>query len=386
MHFKPSLISALLGFALVTGSAHAQLSESLRREGEDAVRRGIQWLQTKQQPGGYWSSPEWPALTAFPVWAMALSDPYRDSEAVDKGVTYILGHVQDNGGIYVEPKIEFKGGGKSNYNTAICMVALHLTGREDVRPAVLKARKFVAASQHLGGDVYHGGFGYDADTKRAYADLSNTYIAMEGMALTEDAEDFRSEGEPARIDKEAAEEFISSIQNREESNDADWVATDEANEGGFAYHPRESKAGTFEGDDGTVKFRSFGSMTYAGLLALIYADVDRSDPRIKSAVDWALQHWTLEENPGMGNQGLFYFYNVLSKALAVYGQDVLEQDDGTKINWRERLVRKLVSLQKIDDNGNGYWQNEENRFWESDPVLVTGYSLIALQVALREAE
>ncbi len=376
---------SLVVSALLLGSfAQAQLSESVRREGEDAVRRSLKWMEGKQKPGGYWSSPEWPALTGFVVWSMAMSEEYRESEALNDGVTYLKSHVQENGGIYVAPKIDFKGGGKSNYNTAISMVALHLTGREDVREIVLNARNFVAAGQHLGGDVYYGGFGYDASTERAYADLSNTYIAIEALEITEDAEDFRTQGEKAAIDKKAAEEFISKIQNRKESNDAEWVSEAPENKGGFAYHPEESKAGTIKSDDGTVYFRSFGSMTYAGLLSLIYADVDRNDPRIKSAIDWTTRHWTLDENPGMGSQGYFYFLNVLSKALAVYGQDQLVAEDGSKINWRQELVKKLVTMQKIDEDGNGYWVNEENRFWEADPVLVTGYTLIALQVALQE--
>jgi squalene-hopene/tetraprenyl-beta-curcumene cyclase len=368
---------------LVFGPVRAELSESLRREGEDAVRRGVQWLQEQQKPAGYWSSPEWPALSGLAVWALSLSEPYRESESVAKGITYLMSNVQEDGGIYVKPKIEFKGGGKSNYNTAICMVALHLTGREDLRPTVLRARKFVAAGQHLGGDVYHGGFGYDADTERAYADLSNTYIAMEGMALTENAEDFRTSGEPAALDKEAAAAFVSRIQNRKESNDAEWVSDGPQDKGGFAYHPEESKAGTLTADDGTVTFRSFGSMTYAGLLSLIYADVDRSDPRIQSAFKWAARHWSLEENPGMEQQGLYYFYNVLSKALSVYGEEEIETADGGIIHWRQAFVQKLVNLQKIDENGNGYWVNPENRFWEGDPTLVTAYTLIALQVALQ---
>jgi len=381
---KTKSICLALSALFLSSFSHAQLSESVRREGEDAVRKGLQWLETKQKPGGFWSSPEWPALTGFAVWSMALDDDYRESDAVAMGVEYIKSHVQENGGIYVVPKLEFKGGGKSNYNTAISMVALHLTGREDVRPIVLRARNFVAAGQHLGGDVYYGGFGYDASTERAYADLSNTYVAMEALALTEDVEDFRTEGEKAEINKQAAEEFISKIQNRKESNDADWVADDPENKGGFAYHPEETKAGTINADDGTVYFRSFGSMTYAGMLSLIYADVDRNDPRIKSAMDWSTRHWSLDENPGMDAQGLFYFYNVLSKALAVFGENQLIAEDGTQINWRQEFVTKLVSMQRIDENGKGYWVNDENRFWEADPVLVTGYTLIALQIALQE--
>jgi len=362
----------------------AEIPESIRREGEDAVRRGMQWLMEKQKPAGYWSSPEWPAITGLALWSISLSEETRNSEHVDKAVTYLKSNAKESGGIYVEPKIQFKGGGKSNYNTAICMVALHLTGREDVRPLVLKARNFVAAGQHLGGDVYHGGFGYDATSKRPYADLSNHYVATEALALTENAEDFRTTGEKAEFDKEAAAAFVSRIQNRKESNPLPGVSDHPDDRGGFAYNPVSSFAGTRTDEEGRVMLRSFGSMTYAGLLSLIYADVERDDPRVKSAFEWAVRHWTLEENPGMGQQGLYYFYNVMSKAMAVYGEEEFETADGEAVNWREAFIKQLVSLQKIDEDGKGYWINKENRFWEGDPVLVTAYSLIALQVALQE--
>jgi squalene-hopene/tetraprenyl-beta-curcumene cyclase len=86
----------------------------------------------------------------------------------------------------------------------------------------------------------------------------------------------------------------------------------------------------------------------------------------------------------MGLQGLFYFYHTLSKAMAAYGQDVLTLTDGRQVNWRNDLVKRLISLQKVDPNGTGYWVNSEGRWWEADPVLVTSYSLLALQIALGE--
>ena len=136
-------------------------------------------------------------------------------------------------------------------------------------------------------------------------------------------------------------------------------------------------------EDGTVRFRSYGSMTYAGLLSLIYSEVTRDDPRVQSAFSWAARNWTLDENPGMGQEGLFYFYNILSKSLAAYGQNQIPLKDGRQIAWRNELIKKLVGLQKIDPKtGAGYWVNEQNRWWEADPVLVTSYSLLALEIAL----
>ena len=53
------------------------------------------------------------------------------------------------------------------------------------------------------------------------------------------------------------------------------------------------------------------------------------------------------------------------------------------VNWRAELVKKLIGMQKIEAaTGGGYWVNTENRWMEADPVLVTAYTLIALETAL----
>ena len=366
-------------FSLNTVS-HAEISQSLQNEYDAAVQRGIDWLLAKQQEDGHWSSAEYPALTGLAMWTVALHQP-NQKEVLKKGADFILSCTHENGAIYVEPKEERKGGGLASYNTALCISALNALGDPAYNETILKGRSFIADSQHLGSDVYRGGMGYDASTKRAYADLSNSYIAYEAMRLTENVEDFRKDGEKkADLDWKAAQAFVSRIQNRPESNPASW-ATDAPNEhGGFAYHPEESKAGTFTNAEGVVKFHSYGSMTYAGLLSFIYAEVDKTDPRVTSAFSWATKHWSLEENPGMGKQGLYYFYNVLSKGLAAFGKESFTAKE-KELHWREVIIKKLISLQKIDANGKGYWSNENSRWFEADPVLVTSYTLIALHIA-----
>ena len=54
-------------------------------------------------------------------------------------------------------------------------------------------------------------------------------------------------------------------------------------------------------------------MSYAGLLSYIYADLSKSDPRVTAAVDWLKGHYSVDENPGMGADGLFYYYQVMAK-------------------------------------------------------------------------
>jgi len=159
-------------------------------------------------------------------------------------------------------------------------------------------------------------------------------------------------------------------------NTNSWASEDADNEGGFAYSPGAGASTT--NADGKVTLRSYGSMTYAGLLALIYAQVDAQDARVRSAKDWASRHWSLDENPGMGQEGLYYFFNVLAKSLAAAGDDTLALPDGRTVAWREEVVRQLIALQKPD----GFWVNENNRWWEADPNLVTAYVLLALATAM----
>jgi squalene-hopene/tetraprenyl-beta-curcumene cyclase len=115
-------------------------------------------------------------------------------------------------------------------------------------------------------------------------------------------------------------------------------------------------------------------MTYAGLKSMLYAGVDADDPRVKAAVEWAKQHYTLAENPGMGEAGLYYYFHTFAKALATMGEPTLTDEEGVEHDWRQELVDELASRQQPD----GSWVNETERWLESDPNLVTGYVLLAL--------
>jgi squalene-hopene/tetraprenyl-beta-curcumene cyclase len=376
-----SLLSTNLAFAaepapLITKQAvGGKIDLSTTKEAEAALNRGLDWLAAQQKEDGSWSEANFPALTALPLWAFSMSHHPKKAEITAKAAKFIMSNVQADGGIY--RKLPGKGGGLSHYNTALCMIALHSLNDPQYTPTVLKARKFIAAGQHFGNDVYEGGMGYDSDTGRNYTDLSDSVIAYESMRLTQSVEDLRDKSEAhVDLDWAAAVRYLDRLQNKASS-------TNDDNAGGFIYRPDESKAGSTTNKEGVVVFRSYGSMTYAGLLSLIYADVNKNDPRVQSAFDWAAKHWTLDENPGMGDQGLYYFYGVLSKALAAYGRDSIPTKDNSQIMWRDALAKKLIGLQKVDSKtGHGFWVNNNNRFWEANDVLVTSYTLLALEITM----
>lgn len=352
------------------------LGTSVMNEARAAINRSLDWMIKNQKKSGAWSDEAYPALTALPLWAFANSKHPAKDEALNRAIAFIRTKVQQDGGIYHKIKGQ-EAGGLSNYNTAICMTALHATRRQDLVRIVQNARKFVAGSQHVGSDVYRGGFGYDRSTGRTYTDGVNSLITAEGMMLTSDVEDLRDKVEGrVDIDWKALQEYAERLQNPASSG--------ENEQGGFIYSHHDikgPKAGITTNKAGRVVFRSYGSMTYAGMLMLLYAKVPRDDPRIRSAFDWTTKHWSLEENPGMGAQGVFFFYSVLTKALSAYGQDAIVVQEGRRINWRNEVVKKLLSLHKIEPDGTGYWVNSTGRFWEANPVLATAYALQTLQIA-----
>jgi squalene-hopene/tetraprenyl-beta-curcumene cyclase len=121
--------------------------------------------------------------------------------------------------------------------------------------------------------------------------------------------------------------------------------------------------------------RSYGAMTYAGLKSMIYAGLTDSDPRVKAAFGWIRSHYTVTENPGMGVQGLYYYYDTFSKTLDVLKIKEFEDAQHEKHDWRKDLATQLFSAQQP----NGSWVNPKGRWFEGDPNLATAYALRALK-------
>ncbi|MEK7487202.1 MAG: hypothetical protein AABZ60_22965, partial [Planctomycetota bacterium] len=173
--------------------------------------------------------------------------------------------------------------------------------------------------------------------------------------------------------------FLERCQHQSEYNDQDWASDLPEERGGFVYYPGNSKAGSTTLPNGKILHHSYGSMTYVGIKSMIYATVDKNDPRITAAMEWLQNHYSVEMNPGMGLQGLYYYYHTFAKALCVYGTETIKSADGEHF-WRKDLSEKLMQVQKED----GHWINEEPRWFESEPTLVTCYSLLALRLCYKE--
>lgn len=347
---------------------------SLTIESKGNYAKGIAYLKSQQQEEGHWGDPNIPAITALALTA-ALRDPSYDhgQELPDwlaKGYKFIRSNQKTDGGIY--------GKGLATYNTSLSIMALLALDNEADRDLIIKARTFLINQQTDWGnkgetdDVFDGGIGYGGTY--AHSDMSNTYLALEALYHSRKLVKNEIGEKHAELDWEGALQFVSRCQNLPETNDQNFASDDTENKGGFIYFPGSSKAGESELADGGTALRSYGSMSYAGLLSLIYADLEEDDPRLESVLDWIGRNYTLDENPGLGQQGLYYYYQTIAKSLAAANVEMLEIEGDKVADWRRELTTRLLTSQRED----GSWINENSRWWENDPVLVTSYALISL--------
>ena len=296
---------------------------------------------------------------------------------IKKSYAFILSCARTDGGIHQSNLV--------TYNTSISMMALLAADKKEYEPILRKARNFLIGLQGDFGakgqldDVFDGGIGYGS--KYQHSDMANTLAALEALYYSQHLVNDKNFAEAKDLNWEAAIHFIQNCQNLPSYNKESWVSDDPRNKGGFVYYPGQSMAGAeTNAATGKVALRSYGSISYAGMLSYIYAKLKRDDPRVLAVFEWLRKNYTIEENPGMGPQGLFYYFHTMTKALTSYGVADLELIDGRGINWRRDLAMKLINLQQRD----GSWSNENGRWWEKDPSLVTAYAVLSLEMIHRD--
>ncbi len=345
-------------------NANAAESGPDAREVKALVEKAHAYLQKHQETNGGFS-PKFagPGVSAI-IAAALLRNGYGPDDPVVAGtLAYLEKSAKKDGGIYDK--------GFANYTTSVALMALTEANKDGKYDAVIKnAARFLKGLQFVesGDDVRAGGVDYG--DRKGRPDLSNTTYFLDALLAAGVPKD-----DPA---VQRALKFVSRCQNLPgETNDQPFAKkTSEDDKGGLTYVPLvedESKYKTAAGG-----LRSLGAMTYGGLKTFLYAGVSKDDPRVQGAVGWIRKHYTLEENPGMKQAGLYYYYHTFAKALAALGEDPFEDARGVKHAWRTELFEALQKRQKPD----GSFINVGDRaFGEADPNLATGFALLALSYA-----
>jgi squalene-hopene/tetraprenyl-beta-curcumene cyclase len=386
--------------AIFTGTARAADPEH-QKKAEAMLEKAIAWLRAQQGPDGGWSVPKegpvYPAITALVLNGMLMQPGIDEKDpAVRTGVAFLLKYRQPDGGIYdrILP----------SYNTSIVLSALARVGTPEAKAAIKPAQDFLRSLQFGEGAAvdgpfaketgrvekahpFYGGMGYGRSGR---PDLSNLSMFLQGM------HDSGVPGDDPAFQRALI--FLARVQMLDPVNDQPYA--DGSTQGGFIYSTSESKdnigsgqsmAGTIEEslDDGSKvsRLRAYGSMTYSGFKSYLYANLPRDDPRVSAALDWIRRNYTLKENPGVGTDGLYYYFVTFARALHALGEPTITllppvgtaARTVTPRDWANDLIDRLAELQ----NDDGSFKSVDDRWLENNSVLITSYAVLALQHAIR---
>lgn len=374
---RKQLATILLLAASVMSVSTAQAADKSQ---SDVEKKAIEFLLSKQEANGAWMPQVGPAVTAMIAESLLRAGYKADSPQVAKAVAFVESCRKPDGGYYASTHV--------TYNTALSLNLLAALPSYD-KQKITETQKFLKSILSLEGKTddknqpitkdhaWYGGAGY-AGTGAKRPDLSNTHFTLEAL---------RNSGVPTSDPAvQAMLTYVTHCQANSETNPMPWAKNQTS--GGMIYstewnEPHKmygaSKAPDSADRAGNAILTAYGSMTYAGLKSFIYAGLTPDDPRVKAALGWVTQNWTLETNPGLGSdQGLFYYYHTFAKALTVLGQDTVTDVKGVKHDWRAELVTALKRRQKEDGS---FINTAEERWMEGNPVLATTYVVMALTEA-----
>jgi squalene-hopene/tetraprenyl-beta-curcumene cyclase len=282
--------------------------------------------------------------------------PVAQMPVVGKTLDALAKLAKPDGGIY-ENQIP-------HYITAVSMMAFAAGGRAQDKPLIEKGRRYLA--EHLldegegvsKSDKFYGGMGYGGTSDGGRADIISLEYGLRAM------KDGGLDANDPAWQKALA--FLQRTQNNSETNDQKWAA----NDGGFIYYPGYSQASATG---------SYGSATYAGLMSYSWANLRKTDDRVQAVLKWIRNNYTVDENPGIGQKTLYYYYMVFAKALQAINEPVIVDAKGQRHNWRDDLARKLISLQHRE----GYWVNTDTAEMQDNKVLVTAFTMMAAEAVLQ---
>ena len=364
--FLPGLCALLLPLAALAqqtapapraAAAAAALSAQTRQKLLDSLQRGAAFLKSTQKADGTWENhPGITAMVATALLAQPGASKADQLATVGKTLDYLRSLAKPDGGIYVKDI--------PHYITATALMTLATAGQPQDRATIEKARRYLA--DHLldegegvkPGDKFYGGMGYGGTSDGGRADIISLEYGLRamkesGLAVNDEA-------------WKKALVFLQRTQNNSETNDQGFAA----NDGGFIYYPGYSQAG---------ETRSYGSATYAGIMSYSWSNVKKTDPRVQAVMKWVRDNYTVDENPGIGQKTVYYYYMVFAKALQAMGEPTIIDARGRPHNWREDLGRKLLALQHPE----GFWVNPVKDELQDNPVLVTTFTMMAIEAALQ---
>jgi len=332
----------LIGGLAAAGTVCTALSYGCsRRRSSSPLGFAAQYLWSKQGDDGGFHSTTYgllrsgQSLTPFALVALLGVSEVEVSPprgAIDRAVSFIKSNVNDQGvlGVMDETADDYP-----NYATALGISALIKTnsvGYEKViEPMVaqLRSQQFCEANGWNPEHAAYGGWGMGGPIHRppetGHVDISMTRHVLEALKLS---------GIPAS-DPVMTRALI-------------YLKRSQNSDGGFYFstvNPEINKAGETDG-----QFKSYGTTTADGVLALRAAGVSEDDSRLSKAITWLKDHHQADRAPDLDDsngqpwaEGLrFYYAHAIARALPDLPVKLPKQS-------ADRSFRNSVNLVKEDD-------------------------------------
>jgi squalene-hopene/tetraprenyl-beta-curcumene cyclase len=251
-----------------------------------------------------------------------------------------------------------------NYSTALAVIALCRARRpgweKQIAPMVqyLRAQQFTEQNGWQRQDPAYGAWGMGGIPRTppntGHVDLSMTRHVIAAL---------RAAGVPSSDPVfERAGVFVDRCQNfdRTRSDDVD---------GGFFFSTTEFETNK-AGHDGK-RFRSYGTTTADGVLALLAIGRMPGDPHVAAAQQWLTSHHRDMEVPGFTGPA----YHRWPRGLAFYYAAASAEAFGAlQVRMGSTVVDGLMRTERVD----GSWVNPENLVKEDDPLIATPFAIRAL--------
>lgn len=336
----------------LSGDPSRHLTVHERAAIDASLSRGARWLLENQGADGAFRprarSQVYPvSLTAMALWALCGTDALSaDPDAGVKAAGFLLRFRQPDGGVYDPDR------GLAVYTSGVAAQALE---------AFLKVRPSQEAERAAKDAAL---FAYRRAVPESWVDVEQAKTSTPNSAklIRSLLEEKEALSPPERralefLSKGGAERKISRL-------------------------PLRTRVPRWRGFDPTL-----GAFSYEDLLPFVYQPMRHNEQRALRALRAIQAFYTLERNPDLTKRygdtgfqspdaGLYYYYLLLAKALSIQERPVIRLRGGQRKDWARELTARLLELQTKE----GFWTNENGRWWEDEPVLVTSYALMTLRL------
>jgi hypothetical protein len=305
------------------------------RRDNSAIARAAHWLWSEQSDDGGWHSKTYgllrsgQSLTPFVLDAL-LPIPHHAAR-VDKAFEFLKRNFN------TEP-VDYP-----NYAAGLAVrVAARLKRNMPEWLAYLREQQFTEENGWTPNDPAYGAWGMGGERRRppepGHIDLAMTRYVLEGLSAMG-----VSSADPAM---QKAIVYLDRCQNAD---------------GGFFFST--VNLDTNKAGDAGGKYRSYGTTTCDGMLALLAAGVPPADLRIARAQAWLKKNHLEERAPGFD----------LEPARIGWS-------DGLRFYYAAAVTRAMPSLpvQLPVQNDDGSFANKSNLVKEDDPLIATAFALRVL--------